>query len=1188
MSTPPRPQVLFPRQWPSLPLYLDWDENIAICTLCQYAISVEGTQASSHFRKRHQIPSHRRKHLDEYLQKNRFQSGFSLNPRPHGSTRHPALQVLPGFQCTDCLFCSTSLDLTCRHLRKMHLADSTGLHLHLDHLYRPVSLQSWTQSPETRAYWVIVDGSYSLQPKADTLVPPNPDFAVNMAFLKELQTREHHYQAMQQEEELPSQTGAATYEGTRPWLERTGWITTYQGVPRNILKRMVLPPSRASGVHGLPLGLYQNQQLASPAEDEKYIFYLFSAIDLVLDRCEETMQHTGHHIRTWLKSHYGEQPSRQPFGPLGTRQSRHRYRQTWKKFIVFVLRVFRLGPEFSRRVLQIGLTPQHQEELHQIWDQCIRITSSSHLPCRTGRNIQPRYKAAEPSGLQESTADTSRAQSFCQEMMSVAIPPFDPLDKKENPWSSNEEDRLDQRHPSNQSTSDSESDSPCPAAWSVENLEDLTDNRATGMQDFRPGSYTPQLLEMLFRLCMSLSMQEFRDGQAQSTILVYFSGILGMSSDGEYFLPARIFTSNLSALIYIQRLLFLEHVLPYRPYSVLSRPCRPLTDHLTPLQATRMQYMLPGCPTPLGEFQSLRAFGKRQAALDPPSFFLHWTAGGDMVILGDFRLTITAFRTLPEHFVREAGTLCDALLLGLRPTVNLETVQDSFTESRPGQSFVSNPGNGLCNEYFQLARAAAESHQHGLMYRGVWHAEGIHQYLRHHEQLLEHIAGILITVGGQMPRLKELLGIEYANSPSTERAFYIYQAEVIYLIRHNKSKRYTGHEFNVARFLSACASRILFLYLVYIRPFAELLCREQGFSTCAGSGNRLLFWSLTQGRSWTTANFHRLLTTATQKKWGQSITPQKYRQLSIGITEKHVRGAQLPSDLNNDTGTGADPGVVFAWQSGHRPHERARTYGLDGSFPTRLQPALLQAYARVSHAWHDFLYMRSMDLADSSVDTSAGAAVDSTIQPKEVGRRLCKRSLKLPVNMPTAKRKVPSRPHYKDAILPNFGSQGDQKVSSWPPFLHVLPECRVILCTMHGSCYTRKNISRHLAEGHHIKLGHRNQILTHPTLEGTAFALTPADVIHPADGTPEISGLPSVLGFVCHMDRCSYRTSNQDRIRQHYNEQHQWRVKVAGQMPWRRAFLQTLFRQSQGVKYFTVIKGMKLSTDAKSADQEAG
>ncbi|CRL31484.1 Reverse transcriptase, RNA-dependent DNA polymerase [Penicillium camemberti] len=85
--------------------------------------------------------------------------------------------------------------------------------------------------------------------------------------------------------------------------------------------------------------------------------------------------------------------------------------------------------------------------------------------------------------------------------------------------------------------------------------------------------------------------------------------------------------SNMHITVYVDDLLIVGpsgHVLPYRPQHFLGRPCRPLTDHLTPLQATRMQYMLPGCPTPLGEFQSLRSFRKCQAALDPPRFPLHW------------------------------------------------------------------------------------------------------------------------------------------------------------------------------------------------------------------------------------------------------------------------------------------------------------------------------------------------------------------------------------------------------------------------------------------------------------------------------------------------------------------------------------------------------------------------------------
>lgn len=90
------------------------------------------------------------------------------------------------------------------------------------------------------------------------------------------------------------------------------------------------------------------------------------------------MQHTGHHILTWLKSHFPDQPSRQPFGPLGTLQSQQRYRQTWKKFIIFALRVFRLGPSLSHHVLKLQLSPQHQQELQQVWDQC-----SFHLATNT-------------------------------------------------------------------------------------------------------------------------------------------------------------------------------------------------------------------------------------------------------------------------------------------------------------------------------------------------------------------------------------------------------------------------------------------------------------------------------------------------------------------------------------------------------------------------------------------------------------------------------------------------------------------------------------------------------------------------------------------------------------------------------------------------------------------------------------
>ena len=50
---------------------------------------------------------------------------------------------------------------------------------------------------------------------------------------------------------------------------------------------------------------------------------------------------------------------------------------------------------------------------------------------------------------------------------------------------------------------------------------------------------------------------------------------------------------------------------------------------------------------------------------------------------------------------------------------------------------------------------------------------------------------------------------------------------------------------------------------------------------------------------------------------------------------------------------------MFAWQSGHRPLQRGTTYGLDGAFPTLLQPQLLEPYQWASSRWHEFLHLPS-------------------------------------------------------------------------------------------------------------------------------------------------------------------------------------------------------------------------------------
>jgi hypothetical protein len=258
------------------------------------------------------------------------------------------------------------------------------------------------------------------------------------------------------------------------------------------------------------------------------------------------------------------------------------------------------------------------------------------------------------------------------------------------------------------------------------------------------------------------------------------------------------------------------------------------------------------------------------------------------------------------------------------------------------------------------------------------------------------------------------------------------------------------------------------------------------------------------------------------------------------VAEKHVQTANTYLNRFDDKSAQKNPDVAFAWQSGYRPLQRAQIYGLDGAFPTKLQPALLRVYERASHVWHDFLHLQSVGTVQPSKNFPV-PTVELNIPLGQSEERLTKRPLDIPPAIPLIKRQ---RPSYHEVIpLQVTESYG------WPPYLRMLSDFRVVLCAAYRGCYTRRNLARHLLKGHHIQSAYRSRILAGPLLEGLAFAATPADVVHLSDGSAAIAGLPTHTRFVCYIDRCQFRSISQDKIRQHYNTMHQWRVKTMGPIP---------------------------------------
>ncbi|KAH7154784.1 hypothetical protein DER46DRAFT_688925 [Fusarium sp. MPI-SDFR-AT-0072] len=158
-----------------------------------------------------------------------------------------------------------------------------------------------------------------------------------------------------------------------------------------------------------------------------------------------------------------------------------------------------------------------------------------------------------------------------------------------------------------------------------------------------------QFLELLFQLCIMLSTESFLNGQPSSTLLIYFSGILGFSAECQKFQLARQYCSKLSAMIYIQRILFLEQALPLRRYRFIGIPQRPEAGQFECFDKVRAKYMVLGSQYPLAELISLRDFGRNVARTEPPSMLFHWSSDGEKVSHATLRVTMNDFRKLLEN-----------------------------------------------------------------------------------------------------------------------------------------------------------------------------------------------------------------------------------------------------------------------------------------------------------------------------------------------------------------------------------------------------------------------------------------------------------------------------------------------------------------------------------------------------------
>ncbi len=405
------------------------------------------------------------------------------------------------------------------------------------------------------------------------------------------------------------------------------------------------------------------------------------------------------------------------------------------------------------------------------------------------------------------------------------------------------------------------------------------------------------------------------------------------------------------------RLCMLEATLPRFAHPTNGWQARPRNGNLSRLDRIRERYMCFGCQAPMGELLSLRSYGRAFSRSDGPSFRVNWSEDSETVSWTGGKLSMDQFRDLGARVYDSAAASMSRLMYGLESQLHLDDIQDRLSAHEYGYSFVQDPANGLRSEYLKLSSRACLNPIDGLMSGERWNFDAVRRYLTEESNLVLLLFQLLFLRAGQGPRTLELSSIECYNGPTTSRGLYVHNGLMVYITRHAKARQATNQEFQVARYLSHEDSALLGRFLVYVRPFADMLYRK-----CNGreQDRRLLFAAPDNfDRPWRADVLTRALKGLTTSVCGAAFGVQVYRQLSIAITERHIKSICRPFNRYDDKSADADIEVVFAWQSGHRPVQRGTSYGIDAAYPDSLQPALLRVYHWASCEWHRFLRIDS-------------------------------------------------------------------------------------------------------------------------------------------------------------------------------------------------------------------------------------
>ena len=283
-----------------------------------------------------------------------------------------------------------------------------------------------------------------------------------------------------------------------------------------------------------------------------------------------------------------------------------------------------------------------------------------------------------------------------------------------------------------------------------------------------------------------------------------------------------------------------------------------------------------------------------------------------------------------------------------------------------------------------------------------------------------------------------------------------------------------------------------------------------------------------------------------------------YRQASLAIAKRYI--SKLVEQINfYEPSSASDPTSIIAMGAGHSTRMLLTTYAIDCSYPTQLQPELLELYLRLSTLWQQWneRYYR---------DQCCSQGLQRLLQPRapvpSPRPEGCSKKRRLGAEEPGGY--MSDLPAKRQCLGPASPIVDFQYKSQY----------KVLLCLICESALQTTEIAwyRHLRTVHKI-LG---PVCKARVQQFAQYELArPEDITPPLPCSPAITGLRLLKGYRC--EACAaepfFYTVNEKTMHRHVSDIHQLQPQRAKQAKkYTACLLQTFFKENRHIRYFEVVQ----------------